>query len=88
MRQSENFRLRIGMAGPPRPPSLPPTHVGGPTVPSAPVYPRSQRQKHQIKTSILNTLHLLSKICNIGWFTNKQEPAKLIGGTLKPLAAK
>ena len=53
MRQCENFRLRMGMAGPPpHPPSLPPTQVGGPTLPSPPVYPPSKRRKHQIKTTI------------------------------------
>ena len=49
MRQFENFRSRIGMAGFP---PLPPTHIGGPTVSLARVYPRSKRYKHLIKTTI------------------------------------
>ena len=55
MRQSENFQLRIGMAGPPpppNPPSLPPTQVGGATLPPAPFYPHRTRHKHYMKTTI------------------------------------
>ena len=59
MRQYENFWLRTGMARSPPPLS----NIG--RWPYAPLYTRSKRHKHQRNTSILNTLHLHSKICNL-----------------------